>query len=159
MAETLVKRTNAPVIRQYLGLASFYLGDRARAQDVLANVRRPDGRLDTRSQASLAGVLAANGRRDRRREDHPRRRSTRATWITTSRTRSAPPRRSSARPADAVKWLRSAAETGFPCYQWVVRDSLLDPIRSDAGFQAFLDRLRADYDLARTRYEAVSRMP
>ena len=35
---------------EYLGLASFYLGDRARAQDVLANVRRPDGRADTRSQ-------------------------------------------------------------------------------------------------------------
>ena len=62
-------------------------------------------------------------------------------------------------PAEAVKWLRSAAETGFPCYQWVVRDSLLDPIRSEAGFQAFLNTLRADYDRARTRYEAVSRVP
>ena len=62
-----------------------------------------------------------------------------------------------ARPADAVKWLSSAADTGFPCYQWVARDPLLDPIRSDAGFQAFVTDLRADYELARTRYESVSR--
>jgi hypothetical protein len=41
----------------------------------------------------------------------------------------------------------------------MVRDSLLDPIRSEAGFQAFLASLRADYDRARTRYEAVSRVP
>ena len=33
------------------------------------------------------------------------------------------------RPAEAVKWLRSAADTGFPCYQWMERDTLLDPIR------------------------------
>ena len=158
MAETLDKTTNAPVIRQYLGLASFYLGDRARAEDVLAKVRRPDGRLDTRSQASLAGVLAANGRRDEAEKtiravvdsgymDHHVAYSLGAAEAQLRH------------PAEAVKWLRSAAETGFPCYQWMVRDSLLDPIRSEAGFQAFLTTLRADYDRARTRYEAVSRVP
>ena len=158
MAETLDKTTNAPVIRQYLGLASFYLGDRARAEDVLAKVRRPDGRLDTRSQASLAGVLAANGRRDEAEKtiravvdsgymDHHVAYSLGAAEAQLRH------------PAEAVKWLRSAAETGFPCYQWMVRDSLLDPIRSEAGFQAFLTTLRAEYDRARTRYQAVSRVP
>ena len=137
MAETLDKTTNAPVIRQYLGLASFYLGDRARAEDLLAKVRRPDGRLDTQSQASLAGVLAANGRRDEAEKtiravvdsgymDHHVAYSLGAAEAQLRH------------PAEAVKWLRSAAETGFPCYQWMVRDSLLDPIRSEAGFQAFL---------------------
>jgi eukaryotic-like serine/threonine-protein kinase len=158
MAETLIKRTNAPAIPQYLGLASFYLGDRRRAQDLLANVRRPDGRPDTRSQASLAGVLAANGHRDQAERtvravldsgymDHHVAYSLGAAYAQLGK------------PADAVKWLSSAADSGFACYQWVTRDSLLDPIRSDAGFQGFLTELRADYELARTRYESVSRVP
>jgi serine/threonine protein kinase/tetratricopeptide (TPR) repeat protein len=158
MAETLMKRTNAPVIQQYLGLASFYLGDRGRAQDLLAGVRRPDGRPDTRSQASLAGVLAASGRRadaektiravlDSGYMDHHVAYSLGAAHAQLGR------------PADAIKLLRTAAETGFPCYSWVERDSLLDPIRADRGFQSFLAELRADYDRAKTRYSSVSGLP
>ena len=63
------------------------------------------------------------------------------------------------RPNDAVKWLREASETGFPCYPWLERDSLLDPIRSDPAFKALLTELRADYDTARTQYRAISRRP
>jgi TolB-like protein len=145
MAEALDKKTNVPVIRQYLGLASFYLGDRAMAQDILADVRRPDGRPDTRSQASLAGVLAANGRRDEADKtirvvldsgymDHHVAYALGAAEAQLKR------------PADAVKWLRAAAETGFSVYQWIERDSLIDPIRSDPGFQNFFTALRADYE-------------
>jgi serine/threonine protein kinase/tetratricopeptide (TPR) repeat protein len=157
MAETLMRRNDVPVIRQYLGLSLFYLGDRGRAQEILANVLR-ENRPDTRSQASLAGVLAANGRRDEAEKtiravvesgymDHH---VAYALGAAEAQLR---------HPAEAVKWLRSAAETGFPCYEWMVRDSLLDPIRSEPRFQAFLTTLRADYDRARTRYEAVSRVP
>jgi serine/threonine protein kinase/TolB-like protein len=157
MSETLDKSTNAPVIRQYLGLSSFYLGDRARSQDILANIRRPDGRPDTRSQASLAGVLAANGQRgdaektvravlDSGYMDHHVAYALGAAEAQLGR------------PANAVKWLRSAAETGFSVYQWVQRDALLDPIRSDPAFQAFVTALRADDDRARARYESVSRI-
>ena len=35
------------------------------------------------------------------------------------------------------------------------RDILLDPIRSDPGFQSFLTVLQMDYDRARTRYESI----
>jgi serine/threonine protein kinase/TolB-like protein len=156
-SETLVKSTNAPVVRQYLGLASFYLGDRARAQDILANIRRPDGRPDTRSQASLAGVLAANGQRgdaektvrvvlDSGYMDHHVAYALGAAEAQLGRS------------ANAVKWLRSSADSGFSVYQWVQRDSLLDPIRSDPAFQAFVAALRADHERARTRYESVSRI-
>jgi serine/threonine protein kinase/TolB-like protein len=155
MAETLMKRTDAPVIRQYLGLASFYIGDRERAQDVLANVRRPDGNADIRSQASLAGVLAANGRRDEAERtiravldsgymDHHVAYSLGAAHAQLGR------------PADAVRWLRLAADTGFSSYPWMQRDTLLDPIRSDPAFQSFLTALQADYDRARTLYEPLA---
>jgi thioredoxin-like negative regulator of GroEL len=158
MAGSLVKRTNAPAIQQYLGLASFYRGDRQRAQEILAGVRRPDGQPDTRSQASLAGVLAASGRRadaeksiraviDSGYMDHHVAYALGAAQAQLGR------------PTDAVKWLRAAADTGFACYQWMERDTLLDPIRADQGFQALLAVLRADYASSRTRYEAVARMP
>jgi eukaryotic-like serine/threonine-protein kinase len=158
LAETLLKRTNAPVITQYLGLAVFYLGDHERSRELLASVRRPDGRPDTRSQASLAGVLAASGRRDDAERtasmvldsgymDHHVAYSLGAAYAQLGR------------PADAIKWLRSAADTGFPCYQWATRDSLLDPIRSDPAFKAFLSELRADYDTARKRYAPVAGIP
>jgi hypothetical protein len=121
-------------------------------------VRRPDGRPDTRSQATLAGVLAASGQRDDAERtaravldsgymDHHVAYSLGATEAQLGR------------PVEAVRWLRSAADTGFPCYQWVARDTLLDPIRSDAGFQAFLTELRTDYDVARKRYESVVNVP
>ena len=155
MAETLTKRTDAPVVRQYLGLASFYLGDRERAQDVLADIRRPDGRADTRSQASLAGVLAANGRREEAERtiravidsgymDHHVAYSLGAAQAQLGR------------PADAVKWLRSAADTGFSSYAWMQRDSLLDPIRSDPAFQGFLTAVQVEYARARSLYKPLA---
>jgi hypothetical protein len=63
------------------------------------------------------------------------------------------------RPANAVKWLRQAADSGFQCFQWVERDALLDPIRKNPEFQAFHTILRADYDRARARYAAVLQLP
>ncbi len=157
-AETLLTRTDAPVIRQYLGLALFYSGDRAKGQEMLAGVRRPDGRTDTRSQASLAGVQAANGRRDEAE------RTIRAVLDSGYMDHHVAYALGAAeaqlgQPAEAVKWLRSAAETGFPCYPWMDRDPLLDPIRSDTAFQTFLVTRRTEYDRARTRYQDVSRAP
>jgi hypothetical protein len=134
----------------------FYAGDRERGQDLLASVRHPDGRVDVRSQASLAGVLAANRRRteaertfravlDSGYMDHH---VAYALGVAEAQR---------GRPIEAVKWLRTAAETGFPCYTWVQRDALLDPIRSDASFRTFETALRGDYDRARSRYEAIVR--
>jgi hypothetical protein len=121
---------------------------------VLANIRRPDGRVDTRSQASLAGVLAATGRRDEAEGtistvlgsgymDHHVAYALGAAYAQLRQ------------PGDAVKWLRSASETGFSSFPWMQRDTLLDPIRSDPGFQSLLTALQVEYDRARTRYASV----
>jgi serine/threonine protein kinase/tetratricopeptide (TPR) repeat protein len=158
MAETLMTRTNAPVIQQYLGLSSFYLGNRTRAEELLASVRRPDGRPDTRSQASLAGVQAATGHRGEAEKtirtvldsgymDHHVAYSLAAAEAQLGR------------PANAVKWLRTAADNGFQCYPWLERDSLLDPIRSDPAFQSFAASLRTDYDRSRVRYSSMTPLP
>ena len=42
-------------------------------------------------------------------------------------------------PEDAVRWLRTAADTGFPCYPAFQNDPTLANIRSNAQFQKFLD--------------------
>jgi hypothetical protein len=63
------------------------------------------------------------------------------------------------RPANAVKWLRTAADNGFQCYPWLERDSLLDPIRSDPAFQSFAASLRTDYDRSRVRYSSMTPLP
>lgn len=39
---------------------------------------------------------------------------------------------------EAVRWLREAAETGFPCYRLFAHDASLDPIRQAPQFRAFL---------------------
>jgi tetratricopeptide (TPR) repeat protein len=46
------------------------------------------------------------------------------------------------RAQEAVRWLREAAEAGFPCYPLFARDANLDPIRQDARFQAFLSEMQ-----------------
>jgi hypothetical protein len=55
-------------------------------------------------------------------------------------------------PANAVRWLRTAAETGFRCYPWYTRDPLLAPIRSDATYRAFEDELKQQWERARALY-------
>jgi TolB-like protein len=152
-AETLLTRTDAPVIRQYLGLATFYLGDAARAQQLLTDVRRPDGRPDTRSQASLVGILAARGARDE--AERVNRAVVDAGYMDHHVAYSLGAGAAQlGRPDQAVTWLRKAADTGFPCYPWFEKDPLLDPIRTHPGFQAFLNDLRIGYAAARARYES-----
>jgi TolB-like protein len=48
--------------------------------------------------------------------------------------------------AQAVVWLRKAAASGFPDYLLFQRDPLLDPIRSDPGFQQLMAELRPNWE-------------
>ncbi|HSA91719.1 MAG TPA: winged helix-turn-helix domain-containing protein [Terriglobales bacterium] len=50
------------------------------------------------------------------------------------------------RPADAVKWLKFAAEDGFPCYPLYARDPNLDGMRSDPQFVVFMSTLRKQWE-------------
>lgn len=45
-------------------------------------------------------------------------------------------------PEAAVRWLRTAADTGFPCYPAFYNDLTLANIRSNSQFQKLLDELR-----------------
>ncbi len=49
-------------------------------------------------------------------------------------------------PGSAVQWLRRVADGGMPCYPLFARDPLLDNIRTDPGFVAFLREQRAQWE-------------
>jgi hypothetical protein len=53
---------------------------------------------------------------------------------------------------DARQWLERSVSGGFPCFPWFVRDTLLAPVRRDAGSQDFLRRLQARWAAAKARY-------
>lgn len=50
------------------------------------------------------------------------------------------------RPADAVRWLRTVADGGMPCFPLFARDVFLDPIRADPAFVAFLAEQRRQWE-------------
>jgi len=149
-AQPLVARTDAPAFRQYYGLATFYTGDAARGKAILAETRR-NGAPDVRSQASLAGLQAATGEKaDASRTiagvlaagymDHH---VAYSLAVTAAQLGNVP---------DAMKWLRQASDTGFPCYPWFATDRLLDPLRGEAAFQSFMAGQCTRYEEARRRY-------
>ena len=132
-------------------MAQFYSGDVATARATLAAVQRAPGRPDIRSQAALAGVEAAAGDHAAARArvlgiehgpymDHHVAYSLGAAWAQLGDARA------------SIRWLQQAADTGFPCYPWLMRDSLLDPIRREPEFTALIDPLRQRFERDAARY-------
>ena len=139
-ASKLLRETDAPAVRQYLGLARFYSGDAEGARAMLASVMR-GGKPDVRAQASLASVEAATGSRAAARQradaiahgsymDHHVAYSLAAAYAQLGA------------PREAVAWLRRAVENGFPCSPWFEKDPLLEPIRTDPEFLQLLATMR-----------------
>lgn len=48
--------------------------------------------------------------------------------------------------AEAVKWLQTTADSGYPCYPRFERDSYFDRIRQTPEFVQFMTKLKADFD-------------
>ena len=141
-AEALLAHTDAPVVRQYLGLARYYAGDATGARATLASIMRRD-RPDIRAQASLASIEAAEGL-------HGEARARIAEIL-----RGADPDHHVAYSLGAafaqlgdedasLTWLERAADTGLPCQPWFERDLLLDPVRETSRFRRLMARLETD---------------
>ena len=50
------------------------------------------------------------------------------------------------RPREAVRWLRAAADDGFPCYPLYERDRALDKVRADEHFVQLMKDLKGRWD-------------
>jgi len=55
---------------------------------------------------------------------------------------------------EAVTWLRTAIDEGFPCYPWFVQDPMLDPIRTNDSYRGLMRELEARFAATRARYGA-----
>ena len=141
-----------PVSEWYLAQAMYYMGDHGGAEAMLANIHG-SAQAERRAQATLASFLAARAETDTARSllkqvvnggymDHHVAYSVGAAYAQLSNL------------AESRRWLAVAINTGFPCYPWFERDSMLKPLRNDPEFQHLMADLRTSWESAKSRYSA-----
>ena len=124
-----------------LAYAYYSAGRKDTAESMLRKISSESARSKRRAQATLASVLAARGERaeaktliqtvlDGSYRDHHVDYALGAAYARLGM------------PKEALERLTAARDTGFECLPWFERDPLLDPLRSNAAFQRFLDEFR-----------------
>jgi TolB-like protein len=56
--------------------------------------------------------------------------------------------------AEAVKWLQTTADSGYPCYPRFEKDTYFDRIRQTPEFTQFMTKLKADFDSYQSEFGA-----
>jgi hypothetical protein len=132
--EEVSRQSSQAIGDTYLALAYYYSGNAERGRTMLESLStHPSASTAMRSGAALASIEAAQGGRGaaRRRlvgllardyRDHHVAYSLGATYAQLGEM------------DNAVRWLRTAADTGFPCLTWFERDPLLEPVRRRPEF-------------------------
>ena len=144
LLQDVQRLSDRPVSDTHLATAYFYAGEPDRAEKLLeALLASRSASAATRAEASLASFVAARGGRDRARAllaraergmvDHHVAYSIGVAYAQLGDM------------ASAVRWLRTAVETGFRCYPWYMRDPLLAPLRSDASYRTFEEELKRQW--------------
>jgi Flp pilus assembly protein TadD len=150
LLEQAQKLSEALTANWYLAQAYHYHGEREQAETMLAQLRG-SGQVERRAQATRASFLAARGEHAQAEEliravtagtyiDHHVAYSLGVTYAQLGQGN------------QALRWLRNAADTGFPCYPWYERDALLQPLHSNPEFQRFMEELRKSWEVAKARY-------
>jgi DNA-binding winged helix-turn-helix (wHTH) protein/tetratricopeptide (TPR) repeat protein len=151
--EALSQRSSQQIGDTYLALAYYYSGSIDRGRTMLESLAsHASASTATRSAAALAGVLAAEGDLSAARlhveavlareyRDHHVAYSLGAAYAQLGNT------------PEAVRWLRTAADTGFPCLTWFERDPLLDPVRQVQEFSDLLAYVRSRRDSSLSRVD------
>jgi tetratricopeptide (TPR) repeat protein len=154
--EEVRRSSSRAYVDSYLSQAYFYAGDTVRALEMLDSLSRsPSAPAAARARAMLASVLAFRGEGARAKRliasvqsgdymDHHVAYSLGAAYAQLGR------------PGDARGWLNRAVGSGFPCYPWYARDTLLAPFRRDPASKDFFDQLRARWEDAKARYGSAS---
>jgi Flp pilus assembly protein TadD len=145
--EQVSRQSDQAIGDTYLALAYFYSGSVDQSLAMLqALAASSSASTASRAGAALAAVLAARKELDRARQEIDRvlKREYRdhhvAYQLGTAYAQLGDV-------AEASRWLRTAADTGFPCLTWFERDPLLDPLRSN-GKSALIDYVRAKRERA-----------
>ena len=147
--------SDRPVSDPNLAAAAYYSGDTARAIQLLESLLvSKSASAASRARALLASIVAARG--DRRRAEELVRQATAGQVDHHVAYSIGAANAALGRPAEAVRWLRIAWETGFRCYPWYERDPLLAPLRADGGFTALMRELRLQHAQDTRRYSGAT---
>ncbi len=141
--EEVSRRSSQPIGDTYLALGYYYSGNAARAEQMLEPLSaHPSASTASRAGTALAGILAARGDAAgaRRRLDEVLARQYRDHHVAYGLGAAYAQLGDADR---AVHWLRTAADSGFPCLVWFERDPLLQPLRGSASFAELLAYLRS----------------
>jgi DNA-binding winged helix-turn-helix (wHTH) protein/tetratricopeptide (TPR) repeat protein len=140
--EDVSRRSSQTIGDTYLALAFYYTGNTDQGVTMLTRLAsHHTAATAARAGAALAGVLAAEGRAASAEEalarvvsseyrDHHVAYGLGAAYAQLGNA------------AAAVRWLRMAADTGFPCLVWFERDPLLAPLRSQTSWPELLSHVR-----------------
>jgi DNA-binding winged helix-turn-helix (wHTH) protein/TolB-like protein len=151
--EEVSRLSSRPLGDTYLALAYHYSGSMPRGREMLTSLAADtSASTATRAGAALAGVLAAQGdaagaRRHiaavlaREYRDHHVAYGLGAAYAQLRQLE------------EAARWLRTAADTGFPCLTWIDRDPLLEPLRGDPNFPALRAYVQARRESALSQVE------
>lgn len=151
LLQDVQRLSDRPVSDTHLAFAYYYAGESARAEHLLEPLLTSrSASAAARADAALASFAAARGDRDRARTllaaaergmvDHHVAYSIGVAYAQLGNGPS------------AVRWLRTAAETGFRCYPWYARDPLLEPLRRDSSYQALEEELRRGWERDGVRF-------
>ena len=136
--EEVSRLSSQPIGDTYLALAYYYSGSVERGRAMLESLAESkSASTASRAAAALAGVLAADGASSQAQglidrvlmrgyRDHHVAYSLGAAYGQLGET------------ATAYRWLRTAADTGFPCLPFFEHDPLLEPLRRRPDFSQLL---------------------
>lgn len=146
--EDVSRLSSQPIGDTYLALASFYNGNVQRARTMLQTLSaHRSASTAARASAALSSIMAAQGEGRGARllidrvlageyRDHHVAYSLGASFAQLGDE------------DEAIKWLRTAADTGFPCVPFFERDPLLEPLRQRAQFAELLAYVRSRREAA-----------
>jgi tetratricopeptide (TPR) repeat protein len=143
--------SDSRIAKYLLGWASYYEGERQRAEAMLESMVSDEGPVPGNARATLAALRAARGATADARHlaeqvaSEPDLLHHAAYGLGTAYAQLRDP-------PTAVRWLSQAAASGFACYPWFERDPLLDPIREDERFAAFMRELRRSWEDTQAKY-------
>jgi TolB-like protein/DNA-binding winged helix-turn-helix (wHTH) protein/Tfp pilus assembly protein PilF len=144
-------QSDSRIVRYLFGWTLYYLDERARAEALLQTMIDDEGPLPGNARATLAAIHASRGAHAEARALAARV-ATEPDLLHHAAYGLGAAYAQLRDPATALRWLSQAATTGFSCYPWYERDPLLNPIRDDARFTAFMRDLHRSWQDAQAKY-------